>query len=48
MRIRFGECTFDTGRHEVRRGEETVHLAPKAFFTALQILEHRLAGAYGG
>ena len=31
MRIRFGECTFDLERREVRRGAEAVHLSPRAF-----------------
>jgi hypothetical protein len=31
MRIRFGECTFDSVRREIRRGAEEVHLSPKGF-----------------
>ncbi|HEY1249719.1 MAG TPA: FHA domain-containing protein [Thermoanaerobaculia bacterium] len=31
MRIRFGECTFDAVRREVRRGAEEIHLSPKGF-----------------
>src|SRR3977135_3747216 len=31
MRIRFGECTFDSVRREVRRGAEEIHLSPKGF-----------------
>lgn len=31
MRIRFGACTFDADRREVRRGEAVVHLSPHAF-----------------
>ena len=31
MPIRFGECTFDAVRHEVRRGDRAVHLSPHAF-----------------
>lgn len=31
MRIRFGECTLDAVRREVRRGEEAIHLSPKGF-----------------
>ncbi|HTR01680.1 MAG TPA: FHA domain-containing protein [Thermoanaerobaculia bacterium] len=31
MRVRFGDCTFDAARHEVRRGEGAVHLSPRAF-----------------
>jgi DNA-binding winged helix-turn-helix (wHTH) protein len=31
MRVRFGEFRLDSDTHELRRGEERVHLAPKAF-----------------
>jgi DNA-binding winged helix-turn-helix (wHTH) protein len=31
MRIRFGECTFDAVRHEVRRGADAVPLSPRGF-----------------
>ena len=31
MTIEIGECRFDSLRREVRRGEERVHLSPKAF-----------------
>ena len=31
MHIRFGECTFDAVRREVRRGPVAVHLSPRAF-----------------
>jgi len=31
MRVRFGEFQLDPDTHELRRGEETVHLPPKAF-----------------
>jgi DNA-binding winged helix-turn-helix (wHTH) protein len=31
MLIRFGECTFDAVRREVRRGADAVHLSPRAF-----------------
>jgi DNA-binding winged helix-turn-helix (wHTH) protein len=31
MRIRLGECTFDSVRREIRRGAEEVHLSPKGF-----------------
>ncbi len=31
MRIQIGECIFDSMRREVRRGDETLHLSPKAF-----------------
>jgi DNA-binding winged helix-turn-helix (wHTH) protein len=31
MRIRCGECIFDAVRRQVRRGDEPVHLSPRAF-----------------
>ena len=31
MHIRFGECTFDAVRREVRRGADLVPLSPHAF-----------------
>jgi len=31
MHIRFGECTFDAVRREVRRGADVVPLSPHAF-----------------
>src|SRR5258705_9711151 len=31
MHIRCGECTFDAVRRQVRRGDEPVHLSPRAF-----------------
>lgn len=31
MHIRFGECTFDAARREVRHGAAAVHLSPRAF-----------------
>jgi DNA-binding winged helix-turn-helix (wHTH) protein len=31
LTIEIGECRFDSLRREVRRGEERVHLSPKAF-----------------
>jgi DNA-binding winged helix-turn-helix (wHTH) protein len=31
MRVRFGEFRLDSDTHELRRGEERVHLPPKAF-----------------
>jgi len=41
MRIQIGECTFDSVRREVRRGDEAVHLSPKAFELLGVLLEHR-------
>ena len=41
MRIRFGECTFDAVRREVRRGAEPVHLSPRAFDLLLLLVERR-------
>jgi DNA-binding winged helix-turn-helix (wHTH) protein len=29
--VRFGDCTFDAVRHEVRSGAAVVHLSPRAF-----------------
>jgi DNA-binding winged helix-turn-helix (wHTH) protein len=40
MRVRFGSCVLDSGAREVRRGEATVHLSPKAF-DVLEILVAR-------
>ncbi len=40
MKIRFGECTFDATRREVRRGDGSVHLSPHAF-DLLQLLVAR-------
>jgi DNA-binding winged helix-turn-helix (wHTH) protein len=31
MRVRFGECTFDAERREVRREDRAAHLSPLAF-----------------
>jgi DNA-binding winged helix-turn-helix (wHTH) protein len=39
MRIRFGQCTFDAIRREVRRDDEVVHLSPHAF----ELLAHLVA-----
>src|SRR5437660_934581 len=41
MRIRFGECTFDPERHEVRRGTEAVRLSPKGFELLRLLVENR-------
>jgi DNA-binding winged helix-turn-helix (wHTH) protein len=41
MRIRFGECTFDSVRREVRRGAEEIHLSPKAFELLRVLVESR-------
>jgi hypothetical protein len=41
MRIRFGECTFDAVRREVRRGAEDIHLSPKGFELLRLLVEAR-------
>jgi DNA-binding winged helix-turn-helix (wHTH) protein len=41
MRIRFGECTFDAVRREIRRGAGIVHLSPRAFDLLLLLVERR-------
>lgn len=41
MHIRFGECTFDPVRREVRRGAEEVHLSPKGFELLRLLIESR-------
>ena len=40
MRVRFGSCVLDSGSREVRRGDTSVHLSPKAF-DVLEILVAR-------
>jgi DNA-binding winged helix-turn-helix (wHTH) protein len=39
--IEIGQCRFDSLRHEVRRGEERVHLSPKAFELLGLLVERR-------
>ncbi len=41
MAIRFGACTFDALRREVRRGGEAVHLSPHAFALLALLVENR-------
>lgn len=41
MRIRFGEFTFDQGQRLLRRGDETVHLTPKAMSLLEVLVENR-------
>jgi DNA-binding winged helix-turn-helix (wHTH) protein len=41
MRIRFGECTFDAVRRELKRGENAAHLSPKAFELLRLLIERR-------
>jgi DNA-binding winged helix-turn-helix (wHTH) protein len=41
MRVQFGDCTFDALRREVRRGERTAHLSPKAFELLRVLVESR-------
>lgn len=37
---RFGEFTFKAHEHSLRKGEQEIHLRPKAFETLLFLLEH--------
>jgi DNA-binding winged helix-turn-helix (wHTH) protein len=39
--LRFGDCRFDLGTRELRRGEEAVPLTPRAFQLLALLLEHR-------
>jgi DNA-binding winged helix-turn-helix (wHTH) protein len=41
MRVQFGDCTFDAVRREVRRGDRTAHLSPKAFELLRVLVESR-------
>lgn len=41
MRIRFGECTFDALRREVRRGGKAIHLSPKGFELLRLLVDNR-------
>jgi len=41
MQIRFGEFTFDKGQRLLRRGDEPVHLTPKAMSLLEVLLENR-------
>ncbi len=41
MAIRFGECTYDALRREVRRGEAVVHLSPHAYGFLALLVERR-------
>jgi DNA-binding winged helix-turn-helix (wHTH) protein len=41
MRLRFGECILDTDSRELWRGEEPVHLVPKAFRLLEVLLDAR-------
>ncbi len=41
MRVRFADCTFDSETREFLRGEEAVHLHPKAFRLLEILLENR-------
>ncbi len=41
MRIEFGECTFDSERHEVRCSGRVLHLSPKAFALLGVLVESR-------
>ncbi len=41
MQIRFGEFTFDQGQRLLRRGDESVHLTPKAMRLLEVLVENR-------
>jgi DNA-binding winged helix-turn-helix (wHTH) protein len=41
MRVVFGDCTFDSETRELLRGDEPVHLSPKAFRLLELLLENR-------
>jgi DNA-binding winged helix-turn-helix (wHTH) protein len=41
MHMRFGECTFDAVRREVRCGSEPAHLSPRAFELLRVLIESR-------
>jgi DNA-binding winged helix-turn-helix (wHTH) protein len=41
MRMAFADCVFDTGRRELLRHDEAVHLSPKAFDLLRALLERR-------
>lgn len=41
MRVAFGDCTFDSERRELCRGEEPVRLAPKAYRLLEILIERR-------
>ena len=41
MRVRFGECTFDSETRELERAQRAVHLSPKAFRFLELLLESR-------
>ena len=41
MRLRFGDCVFDSDTHEVIRNERPVHVWPKAFALLAALIERR-------
>lgn len=41
MRLRFGDCVFDSGTREIIRGEKPVHVSPKAFALLAALIERR-------
>lgn len=41
MHFRFGDFQIDSGTRELRRGDEPVHLSPKAFQLLLALVENR-------
>src|SRR5262245_18552136 len=41
MRFRFGECTIDVDRRELRRADEHVHVEPQVFDLILYLIMKR-------
>ena len=41
MKLRFGDCTLDIETRRLFRGDEEVHLSPKAFELLRLLIEHR-------
>lgn len=41
MRLRFGDCEFDSDTREVLRGGKPIHLSPKAFAVLAALIERR-------
>lgn len=41
MRVRFGECVFDAESRQLFRGQQEVHLSPKAFELLRTLVERR-------
>ena len=41
MKLRFGDCTLDIETRRLFRGDEEVHLSPKAFELLRLLIQHR-------